>query len=98
MRSTHSGGAGPRADKRSAVVALAGILETNRALLKENLLRKDEGALFEIANTYALRHHRADQRPDYDDAYLDWIFWWYLATVALVKELLTRQAGEAPQP
>ncbi len=87
-----------RADKRSAVVALAGILETNRALLKENLLRKDEGALFEIANTYALRHHRADQRPDYDDAYLDWIFWWYLATVALVKELLTRQAGEAPQP
>lgn len=89
-----------RADKRSAVVALAGILETNRALLKDELLRKDEGALFDIANNYAIRHQRADQRPDYDDAYLDWIFWWYLATVALVKELLARQAvpSEGAQP
>lgn len=82
-----------REDKRAAIIALSGILETNRALLKEELLRSDEGALFNIANSYAIRHQRADQRPDYDDAYLDWIFWWYLATVALVKELLARQAA-----
>jgi hypothetical protein len=80
-----------RADKRSAVVSLAGILERNRALLKDELLKKDEGALFDIANNFDIRHRRADQRPDYDDAYLDWLFWWYLATVALVRELLRRQ-------
>ena len=54
------------------------------------MLSGDEGALFEIANRYSIRHQRADQRPDYDDAYLDWIFWWYLATVDLVKQLLAR--------
>lgn len=89
-----------RHDKRSAVVLLAGVLETHRSLLDEELLSKDEGALFGIANKFAIRHQRADQRPDYDDAYLDWIFWWYLATVALVKELLGRQpaASEGVQP
>ncbi len=33
-------------DKRSAVVALAGVLEERRQLLKAQLLRGDEGALF----------------------------------------------------
>ncbi len=49
--------------KRSAIVTLAGILEEHRALLKDQL-GKDEGALFEIANRYALRHRKADQRGD----------------------------------
>ena len=86
-----------REDKRAAIIALAGILETNRGLLKNELLRKDEGALFNIANSYAIRHQNADQRPDYDDAYLDWIFWLYLATVALVKQLLGRQSVPSDQ-
>jgi len=79
-----------RVEKRAAVVSLAGILEEHRSLLKDEMLSGDEGALFEIANRYSIRHQRADQRPDYDDAYLDWIFWWYLATVDLVKHLLAR--------
>ncbi|GAA3815590.1 hypothetical protein [Cellulomonas soli] len=79
-----------REDKRSAVVALAGILEEHRTLLEQELLTKDEGALFEIANRFGVRHQRADQHPDYDDAYLDWLFWWYLATVDLLKHLLRR--------
>ncbi|EYT77966.1 hypothetical protein CF54_39785 [Streptomyces sp. Tu 6176] len=73
--------------KRSAIVTLAGILEERRALLKDQL-GKDEGALFEIANRYDLRHRKADQHGDYDEAFLDWIFWWYLGTVELTNRLL----------
>jgi hypothetical protein len=73
--------------KRSAIVTLAGILEERRALLKDKL-GKDEGALFEIANRYDLRHRKADQRGDYDEAFLDWIFWWYLGTVELTNRLI----------
>lgn len=78
-------------DKRSAVVALAGLLEARRRLLKNELLSKDEGALFTIANQFDLRHRNADQRGNYDEAFLDWIFWWYLATLDLTDQLLARQ-------
>ncbi|MFE6229500.1 hypothetical protein ACFVQZ_36445, partial [Streptomyces sp. NPDC057854] len=81
-------------EKKSAVVTLAGVLEIERNLLEEKLLSKDEGALFTIANKFAIRHQRADQQPDYDDAYLDWIFWWYLATVELVRSLRQRGAAQ----
>ena len=81
-----------REDKRSACIALAGVLETRKALLKTELLSGDEGALFHIANKFDVRHRKADQHSDYDDAYLDWLFWWYLATVDLTNQLLARQA------
>lgn len=81
-----------RSEKRSAIVALAGLLEQRRALLKTRLLSRDENALFQIANEFDLRHRRADQRDDYADAYLDWIFWWYLGTLELTNQLLLRPA------
>jgi hypothetical protein len=80
-----------REDKRSAVIALARILEDRRSLLKAELLNRDEGALFYIANGFDVRHRKADQRADYDEAYLDWIFWWYLATLELTDRLQNRQ-------
>jgi hypothetical protein len=70
-------------ERRSAVITLAGLLEERRDLLRAELLTKDEGALFQIANAFAIRHQRADQRGDYDSAFLDWLFWWYLGTVEL---------------
>jgi len=79
--------------KRSACTTLARVLESRRGLLKAELFKKDEGALFHIANEFDLRHRGADQHADYDEAYLDWIFWWYLATVELSDRLLTRKAG-----
>ena len=83
-------------DKISAVITLAGILEERRELVREQLGRKDEGALFTIANEFAIRHQRRGQQGDYDPAFLDWIFWWYLATVELTERLLVRQLdGEA---
>jgi hypothetical protein len=79
-------------DKRSAIVALAGILEQRRQLIKNTslLTKKDENALFDIANNFALRHQNLNQQGDYDSAFLDWIFWWYLATIALTNSIIER--------
>lgn len=80
-----------RETRRSAVVALAGVLESRRSLLQHHLLKKDEAALFQIANNYAIRHRNENQRNDYSDEFLDWVFYWYLATVQLTDRLLTRR-------
>ncbi|QWC83717.1 hypothetical protein KLP28_08640 [Nocardioidaceae bacterium] len=80
-----------RRDKVSACNALYAVLERHRALLISSLFRKDEGALFQIANDFAMRHNEERQRSDYDEAFLDWVFWWYLATVDLTERLLQRQ-------
>ena len=80
-----------RDEKRSACTVLASLLEERRTLLKSELFKKDEGALFQIANEFAIRHRDAKQHPEYDDAYLDWVFWWYLATVELTDKLVHRQ-------
>ena len=78
-------------EKRSAAVALAGVLEERRTLLKAQLVSKDEGALFELANKFAVRHRDDAQRSDYDPAFLDWLFWWYLATIELTDRILVRE-------
>jgi hypothetical protein len=72
---------------RSAIVTLAGILEAERNLLKGELLSKDSGALFDIANNFDLRHRKADQKTDYDPAFLEWLFDWYLSTINLLRKL-----------
>lgn len=86
-------------DERSAILALVGMLEERRDLLKNELFKKDEGALFEIANEFAIRHQRAGQQGDYDPLFLDWIFWWYLATIELSDRLVARSAAQSlPEP
>ena len=82
-----------RENRRLAIVALAGVLERRRALLKDRLLRRDEGALFAIANSFDLRHRNTDQYADYGQEFLDWIFYWYLATVQLFDQVLARRAS-----
>lgn len=80
-------------DRRHAVIALAGVLERRRGIVKKELLRKDEGALFQLANEFAIRHQNANQHGDYDEQlYLEWIFYWYLATINLTDRILTGQA------
>lgn len=81
--------------KRSAVFNLGRILEDRCGLIKENFLKKDEGALFLIANQFDLRHRNAGQQGEYDQAFLDWIFWWYLATVELTNRLIASRAPGA---
>jgi hypothetical protein len=79
--------------KRSAILTLAGVLEERRELVKAELGTADEGALFQIANKFAIRHQRVGQQSDYDPAFLDWIFWWYLVTVELTDRIISRQEG-----
>lgn len=81
-------------DKRSAVVALALVLEERRQFLKTALFRDDEGALFHIANKFAIRHQDTKQHTDYDPMFLDWIFWSYLSTIELSDRLLARQTPQ----
>ncbi len=69
-----------------------GVLESQRAILKSELLSKDEGALFDIANNFDLRHRNANQRSDYDPLFLEWVFSWYLGTITLVASLAARSS------
>jgi hypothetical protein len=85
-------------DKRSACTTLAGVLELRRSLLKEELYRRDEGALFQIANEFDVRHRNESQKNDYDPIFLDWIFWWYLGTIELTDRIAARQAESAREP
>lgn len=53
--------------------------------------------MFDIANNFHIRHQDARQKRDYDDFYLDWIFWLYLSMVELIKLILDDQRADAPR-
>ncbi len=56
------------------------------------MLPKDERALFQIANGFAIRHNNRQQRTDYDRiTWLRWCFWTYLATFQAVLSTRDRQ-------
>lgn len=43
-------------------------------------------------NKFGIRHQNAQQQADYDAVFLDWVFWFYLATIELTDRLLSREA------
>jgi len=81
--------------KHGATKHLADVLELRRGLLKRELFSGDEADLFQIANRFQIRHRSEQQKGDYNPAFLDWVFWWYLGTIELTNKLLERQAGQA---
>lgn len=85
-------------DKTVGVYDARRVLELRRSLLKEELYRRDEGALFQIANEFDLRHRSESQKSDYDPVFLDWIFWWDLGTVELTDRVVSRQAESDSEP
>lgn len=81
-----------RNQKRSAVAALALVLEERRHnVLVDALAKTDRGALFDLANNFHIRHQDAKQKRDYDEFYLDWIFWVYLASIELTNHVIDQQ-------
>jgi hypothetical protein len=64
-------------------------------VLPKALAKRDSGALFDIANNFQIRHQDASQKRDYDDFYLDWIFWLYLSTVELTDRVIDTQRTKA---
>ena len=83
-------------DKHEAVRQLADVLEFLRDKLKGVLPSKEENELFMIANTFGIRHHRADQKTQYDkEIWLDWFFYCYLNTIHVSVNLLKRAEATA---
>lgn len=81
-----------RHQKRSAITALALILEERRhSILEHALPSKDRNDLFRIANSFNIRHQGGDQKTEYDDFYLDWVFWLFLATIELTNRVAEGQ-------
>ncbi len=78
-----------------AVLDLAAALEELRPRVKQEMLSKDEGALFELANGFSIRHADRRQRGDYDKpVWLRWSFYVYLATIHAVLRVEARQAAD----
>jgi hypothetical protein len=57
---------------------------------------KDESAIFDIANNFAIRHHNPKQKTQYDSTiWFSWIFHFYLATYhAAIRLLQKKEASE----
>src|SRR5882724_6337668 len=80
------------AEKRKAIRELADVFEwlKKTSRLQQVLDAKDESALFEIANKFAIRHHNPNQKSNYDqNIWYSWIFHFYLATYhAVIRSLI----------
>lgn len=87
-----------RDDKRHAILDLAAVLERHRDLVKEQLLKGDEAAIFNIANNYGLRHHNEKQKVDYSDEFMDWIFYNYLNLIRLLTRIVNRMKPQPARP
>jgi hypothetical protein len=81
-------GLSSREEQKQAIRDLADVLEFYRPQVKTELLKEDERDLFLIANQYAIRHHRANQKDGYDGPWLTWLFYLYLSSVHLVLALV----------
>jgi len=78
-------------EKKEAIRELADVFEwlKKSRRLQKVLDRKDESALFDIANNFGIRHHTPKQKTNYDrDIWYSWIFHLYLATYHAVIRLL----------
>jgi hypothetical protein len=79
-------------NRRAAVKELVDVLEYLRPDAEEHLMSEDEGALFQLANNFAIRHNKRETRRDFDEpAFLAWAFYVYLATIRLMLELRGRR-------
>jgi hypothetical protein len=82
-------------EKRDAVRSLADCLEFLRPDLKKVLDKDDDGALFNIINNFDIRHHNHNQKKNYDKGiWLNWMFYFYLATLHAGLRFLGKQKNE----
>lgn len=59
---------------------------------------KDEAAIFELANNFAIRHHNPKQKTNYDQTiWFSWIFHFYLAIYhAAIRLLIKKETSKKP--
>lgn len=77
-------------DRKNAVVELAGVLEFLRPRMRDIIHKKDENAMFTIANDFGLRHQKNSQQTDYDPLWLNWDFYLFLSTIHVLVRLLIK--------
>jgi hypothetical protein len=85
-------------EKKRAIQEMADVFEWLRknGNLKEALNKKDESALFQIANQFAIRHHNPDQKSDYEERiWYSWMFHFYLASYHAVVRILKRESNDS---
>lgn len=85
--------------KKEAIRELADVFEWLKKAkkLERALEKKDDSAIFDIANNFAIRHHDPRQKTGYDEKiWYAWMFHFYLATYhATVNLLLKEQQSKA---
>ena len=84
-------------EKKAAIRELADVFEWLKKTknLAKILDRKDDSAIFDIANNFAIRHHNPSQKMNYDPAiWYSWIFHFYLATYHAAIRLLIKYERE----
>ena len=82
------------AGKKEAIRELADVFEWLKKArsLTTVLDGKDESAIFDLANNFAIRHHNPKQKTNYDTAiWYSWMFHFYLATYHASVRLLIKQ-------
>jgi hypothetical protein len=83
-----------REDKKQAIRDLADVFEwlKKTGRLGKVLDNKDESAIFDLANNFAIRHHNPKQKANYDkEIWFSWIFHFYLATYHAAIRLLVKR-------
>jgi hypothetical protein len=84
-------------DRRDAIRDLADVLEFLRPQLDGVLTNKDDAALFNIANNFAIRHHNEKQQSTYDKPiWYSWMFYFYLATIHAAVRLIDKKKSSKP--
>lgn len=82
-------------DLRLAVRELFDVLEKIRPSVKAEMLRGDEGDLFNIANNFTIRHLNEKQKGNYDSTtWHSWMFYVNLSTIHLITRLINRNARQ----
>jgi len=87
-------------EKKEAIRELTDVFEwlkkTKR--LDRVLDKKDDSAIFDIANNFAVRHHNPQQKSEYDkNIWYSWMFHFYLATYHASIRLLLKQEKDKKQ-
>jgi len=87
-------------EKKAAIRELADVFEWLKKTknLSQILDNKDESAIFDLANNFAIRHHNPKQKTNYDQAiWYSWIFHFYLATYhASIRLLIKKERSKRP--
>ena len=83
--------------KKEAIRELADVFEWLKKTknLSAALDGKDESAIFDLANNFAIRHHNPSQKTNYDPViWYSWMFHFYLATYHASIRLLKRKEAK----